>query len=184
MDLKTRYQEGEPTVQQRLDALHRTKNEHTDEKIRRFGFVDTDDHGFIPWSDPIPFEATPNHPDGGCYGMKCIGENFRRWLEVNPVYIHPMSSMAGAWVYKGIPGIGGWTAERGIDDEGRKSEKRTGSPGSPRHWKPEDRPHHLENLHRKYNIYSPGIGNKNHMGPDMRIGLDLGCWTKCAVSAT
>ncbi len=136
-----------PTCAQRIAALRETKHAHTDTKLTIRGFFDIDDHGCIPWTDPIPFEPISNHPSGGCYGARCIGENFRRWLEVHPVYIHPMSALAGAWV-SGPPGVGGW--------------------------RPEDRPTHLEPMHRKYNILAPGIGAMNHFGPDMRIGLDLG----------
>ncbi|MBM3241831.1 pyruvate-formate lyase [Candidatus Poribacteria bacterium] len=137
----------ELTYQQRIDALRQTKLEHTELKLKQRGYFDIDDHGSIPWPEPIPFKAKPNHPSGGCYGAKCIGENFRAWLEVHPVYIHPMSALAGAWVGS-PPGLGGW--------------------------KPEDRPTHLYPLHQKYNIISTGIGAMNHLGPDMKIGLDLG----------
>ena len=98
----------EPTYRQRIEALRIVKNRHTEAKIELYGYFDTDDHGYIPWTEPIPFEAVPNHPSGGCYGIRAIGENFRRWLDVHPVYINPVSSLAGAWVYKGIPGVGGW----------------------------------------------------------------------------
>jgi formate C-acetyltransferase len=142
------WRDGEPTYEQRIDALRETKRAHTTRKVELYGYFDTDDHGYIPWEEPIPFEAVPNHPSGGAYGMRAIGVNFRRWLEVHPLYIHPMSSLAGAWVRKGIPGLGGW--------------------------KPEDRPQHLHEIHSKYNVYSPGIGSPNHLGPDMAIGLELG----------
>ena len=107
--------QDEPTYQQRIDALRQTKAEHTALKIELFGHFDTDDHGYIPWTDPIPFKAVPNHPSGGCWGIRGIGENFRRWLEAHPLYIHPMSSLAGAWVYKSIPGVAGhdWPRVRG-----------------------------------------------------------------------
>ncbi len=49
-------------------------------------------------------------PDGGSYGIRCVGENFQRWLEVHPVYINPYSALAGAWVGF-IPGMGGWRPE-------------------------------------------------------------------------
>ncbi len=161
--------------QQRIDALHQTKKEHTDLKVQLFGYFDTDDHGYIPWTEPIDYQVIPNHPDGGCYGMSCIGLNFRRWLEVHPLYIHPSSSMAGAWVYKGIPGLGGFTLEQGMGKRDPKKPRRRLVDGSfPTSWKPEDRPTGLFELHRKYNTYSPGIGNKNHFGPDMLIGLELG----------
>jgi pyruvate-formate lyase len=138
---------GTLTWRQRIDGLRHTKEEHTEEKIRQRGFFDIDDHGYIPWGEPIPFKARSNHPSGGCYGARCIGENFRAWLQVHPVYIHPHSALAGAWV-QGLPGVGGW--------------------------RPEDRADHLSDLHRKYNIKSTGIGGMNHFGPEMRIGLDLG----------
>lgn len=135
------------TCNERIEGLRRTKSAHTDEKIRRRGFFDIDDHGWVPWDEPIPFIPVSNHPDGGCYGARCLGENFRRWLQVHPVYIHPDSALAGAWV-QGPPGLGGW--------------------------RPEDRPIHLRELHQKYNILYTGIGGMNHSGPDMQIGLDLG----------
>lgn len=164
----------DPVYQRRIEALHATKKEHTELKVKLYGHFDTDDHGYIPWTEPIPFEVIPNHPSGGCYGMACIGKNFRRWLEVHPLYIHPASSMAGAWVYKGIPGLGGFDLESGMGIPDRKKVSKPVDHGYPRSWKPEDRPTHLYELHRKYNTYSPGIGNKNHFGPDMRIGLELG----------
>ena len=136
------------TYQARIEGLRQTKSAHTEEKIRRRGFFDIDDHGWIPWDEPIPFEPQSNHPSGGCYGARCIGENFRAWLQVHPVYIHPLSALAGAWVRTGPPGVGGW--------------------------RPEDRPTHLSELHKEYNIIFTGIGGMNHFGPDMRIGLDLG----------
>ncbi|MBI2504915.1 MAG: pyruvate-formate lyase [Candidatus Latescibacteria bacterium] len=132
----------------RIEALRQTKSAHTAEKIRRRGFMDIDDHGWVPWPDPIPFERQSNHPGGGSYGARCIGENFRAWLEVHPVYIHPHSALAGAWVQLGPPGVGGW--------------------------RPEDRPAHLTPLHQQYNIQFTGIGAMNHCGPDLRLGLDLG----------
>ena len=132
----------------RIEALRRTKDEHTEEKIRRRGYHNSDDHGWIPWDEPIPFTPKSNHPNGGCYGPKGIGENFREWLRVHPVYIHPMSALAGAWVQFGPPGVGGWP--------------------------PEDRPTHLAPLYEKYNTPFTGVGAMNHVGPDMRIGLDLG----------
>ncbi len=134
------------SIRQRIDALARTKWEFNQKKIARDGYHDTDDHGNIPWPDPIPFEPISNHPNGGSYGAKCIGENFRRWLNVHPVYMHPMSAMAGCWA--GQLELNGW--------------------------RPEDRPVHLLPYYEKYNFASTGVGSMNHLGPDMKIGLDLG----------
>jgi formate C-acetyltransferase len=136
-----------PTYFQRIDAIRKTKSEHTDQKLKLHGFFDLDDHGYIPWTEPIPFKAKSNHPSGGCYGAKCIGENFRAWLEVHPIYIHPFSALAGAWVGP-VPGVG--------------------------RWRPEDRPTHLRPLQKEYNLIYTGIGGMNHLGPDMKIGLELG----------
>jgi formate C-acetyltransferase len=146
------------------------KSEHTEIKVQMYGHFDTDDHGYIPWTEPIPFEAIPSHPSGGCWGIEAIGQSFRRWLEAHPVYINPMSSLAGAWVRKGIPGVGGPGV--GAKQTARKPAEKP-RPG-PQNWKPEDRPAHLVPLQQRYNIYSPGIGSANHLGPDMTIGLTLG----------
>jgi len=132
---------------ERIHLLAKRKLEHNRRKMEIYGCYNIDDHGFVPWDDPIPFERISNHEDGGSYGAACIGENFFRWLSVHPVYINPHSSLAGAWV-SAIPKVGGWPEA--------------------------DRPQHLFSLHQKYNIYAPGIGSANHLGPDLRIGLELG----------
>jgi pyruvate-formate lyase len=137
------------SYRQRIDELANTKLEFNQRKIATKGYHDVDDHGDIPWSEPIPFNAIASHPDGGSYGARCIGQNFRHWLDVHPVYIHPWSALAGAWV--------------GLVPAYRESR-----------WKPEDRPTHLAPLHKKYHFISTGIGSMNHLGPDMKIGLDLG----------
>ncbi|TVQ23052.1 MAG: pyruvate-formate lyase [Spirochaetaceae bacterium] len=159
----------------RIDALRSTKIEHTEQKLARHGHFDVDDHGYIPWSDPIAFTPVSSHPSGGCWGMKDIGASFRRWLEVHPVYIHPQSAIAGAWVYKGIPGVAGFdvTREMGAPDTSSGGRKRVMS-DYPKNWRPEDRPTHLYEQLVEYNTYSAGIGHANHIGPDMTIGLDLG----------
>ncbi|MBT3341742.1 MAG: pyruvate-formate lyase [Gemmatimonadetes bacterium] len=132
----------------RIEALRCTKAEFTREKLSRVGSLDIDDHGWIPWDEPIPFSTTPNHPDGKVLGVRAIGEHFRRWLQVHPTYIHPHSALAGAWTRAGIPGVGGWPDEA--------------------------KAHHLQPVFDKYNVLMTGIGGMNHIAPDMRIGLDLG----------
>ncbi len=130
-----------------ISTLAAWKLEQNRIKIENKGFHNIDDHGYIYWKDPIPFERVSNHENGGSYGVRCVGENFRRWLEVHPVFINPYSALAGAWVGP-VPGMGGW--------------------------RPEDKPVHLYPIHQKYHIYSSGIGACNHLGPDMRIGLESG----------
>lgn len=135
------------SYQQRIQALTQAKIEHNRAKIAQRGYHNIDDHGNIFWPEEIPFEVKSNHANGRCYGARCIGENFRAWLDVHPIYIHPLSALAGAWVGF-LPGVGGW--------------------------RPEDRPHHLADLHEKYHLKHNGIGAMNHLGPDMRIGFELG----------
>lgn len=140
LEQKTNYQ----TL---IQSLSQRKLEHNQAKIKKDGFHDVDDYGTIPWTEPVKFERVSNHPDGGSYGIRCIGENFYRWLDAQPVYINPDSALAGAWIGY-IPGVGGW--------------------------RPEDRPTHLESLHKKYRILNSGIGAGNHLGPDMTASLSLG----------
>ena len=135
------------TYQDRIEALRQTKSEHTDAKVSEYGYYDVDDDGRIPWKGELAFEVQPNHPSGACRGARAIGANFRRWLEGHPVYINPMSALAGAWIFTSIPGF--------------------------KTWLPEDRPDHLTALHKERNL-RPGIGARNHFGPDLQIGLDLG----------
>ncbi|MEN6478274.1 MAG: pyruvate formate lyase family protein [Anaerolineales bacterium] len=165
-----------PTYAERIAALRETKNIHTDIKVKRFGHFDTDDHGYIPWDEPIAFEPYSDHPSGGVWGPKAIGISFRRWLNAHPVYVHPMCSVAGCWVYKGIPGVAGWTLDSMFADSKPKPSdpKPTDQERYFRTWRPEDRPMELVPLMRKYNIVSPGVAAANHIGPDMQIGLDLG----------
>ena len=134
--------------QQRMDELRRIKVVYTNAKIEKLGrTMGIDDYGSVPWPEPIPFAAASNHPDGGVHGGVAIAANYRAWLEVHPVIIHSASSLCGGWV-SSIPGVGGW--------------------------RPEDRPVHLDPLIQKYHIMSTGCGAMNHLGPDMRIGLELG----------
>ena len=99
-----------PSYDALIRRLAERKLEHNRRKIILQGYHDVDDHGNIPWEEPVLFERVANHPDGGSYGMRCIGENFKRWLEVHPVYINPDSSLAGAWIGF-LPEMGGWAPE-------------------------------------------------------------------------
>ncbi len=148
-----------PTVADRIESLKQTKIRHTGIKQERYGWFPIDDHGWVPWDQPVVFENLSNHPAGGCHGARACGANFRRWLAAIPVYVDPMSSLAGAWTCpsgtRTAPG-GGLTGVLAIG------------------WRPEDLPRHLESLQKKYNVIFTGIGSMNHLGPDMTIGLELG----------
>jgi len=153
---------------QRLDALRETKMKHTQEKWEVIGVMDFDDHGRIlpppefrevleyrgPSGNVIRdvrlsnFKPISNHPSGGFFGPKAVGENFRRFMEAHPVYIDPMSSIAGAWM--------GWLPAYV-------------NPG----WNPDFDYSHLEDEHKKYGI-SPAILGGQHFCQDMLIGFKLG----------
>jgi formate C-acetyltransferase len=102
----------------RIELLRDIKRRHTQEKQTVLGFNDNDDHGRIL---PPPelreiveyvnasgvlvrdarlnnFKPIPNHPSGGFFGPKACGKNFRRFLEAHPVYINPLSSLAGGYM--------------------------------------------------------------------------------------
>ncbi len=159
---------GESTYQKRLEALRETKRRHTREKQELLGSMDNDDHGrILPPPDAIEvvetlgssgniirdarlktFKVKSNHPSGGFFGPKACGENFRSFLDSHPVYIDPMSSLAGGYMAYFM------------------------SCRNP-HWKPEFDYSHLYEEQKKYGIAS-GIGAVQHFCQDLTIGFSLG----------
>ncbi|HZP02116.1 MAG TPA: pyruvate formate lyase family protein [Terriglobia bacterium] len=152
----------------RLAALRRSKQLQTLEKQQVRGAMDFDDHAIILpppemreivqtlggsgvyFTDVVmnTFKPVPNHPSGGFFGPRSTGENFRRLLEVHPVYIDPLSSLAGAYMvnfmsYRTIP------------------------------WNPDIDCAELLAEHAKYQTI-PAIGGVQHMCQDMEMGLKLG----------
>jgi len=158
----------QPSYAKRLAALRRSKMQQTLEKQRIRGAMDFDDHAVILPPEELretvqtlggsgvyftdvllkSFQPTPNHPNGAFYGPCSTGENFRRLLEVHPVCIDPMSSLAGAYVanfmsYRKVP------------------------------WNPDYECTELLAEHAKYQTI-PAIGGVQHMCQDMEMGLKLG----------
>ena len=152
----------------RLAALRESKQQQTLEKQQIRGAMDFDDHAIILppkeirqtvqtlggsgvyFTDVImnTFRPTPNHPSGGFFGPRSTGENFRRLLEVHPVYIDPMSSLAGAYMVN-------FMAYRTVV------------------WNPDIDCSELLAEHAKYQTI-PAIGGVQHMCQDMEMGLKLG----------
>ena len=159
---------GELSYQDRIDNLHKLKLEQTREKREVRGPRDGDEQGLIlpppelrDTVDAISgsgetvkavilntFTPKSNHPSGGFFGPKAIGENFRGLLDVHPTYVHPMNSMAGVYMVN-------FNSYR--------------KPG----WNPDFDYSHLREDHQKYNLRH-GIGGLQHFCPDLQIGLDLG----------
>jgi pyruvate-formate lyase len=163
---------GTLTSQERINRLRATKLAQTREKQEIIGSMDHDDWALIlPPADrrkivqamstsgmPITdcliegYEPEPNHPSGGFFGPKAVGANFRALLEAHPVYIDPVSSLAGGYMVN-------FSSYR--------------KPG----WNPdisvaEMRPD-LVALRDTYQLH-PGIGATQHFCQDLQIGLDLG----------
>lgn len=135
----------------RLQALLQRKREHTSAKRAVYRSMDFDDHGSILMPEPAEFTPRPNHANGGCYGARCIGENFGGMLAVLPPYVEPNGSLLGAW-YVNPPAY------------------RVGP-----HWPPEPELDfsRLHAAQQRYNIIS-GIGGGQHFCPEVRIGFELG----------
>lgn len=138
------------TYEERIEALIATKLEHTRQKQAR-GPMDFDDHGSILLPEPVEFTPRSNHPSGGSFGAKSVGENFGAFLSVLPAYVDANSSQLGAWFCDAPPFRAG------------------------PHWPPDpefDYSHLVPDLER-YNILS-GIGGGQHFCQDMQILFDLG----------
>ena len=156
------------TFQQRLGALHELKLQQTQEKREVLGAYNHDEQGrvlpppelreileAISGSGEVvrdaiikTFKPRSNHPSGGFFGPKAVGENFRRLLEIHPTYINPLNSMAGVYMVNFL--------------SYRKP-----------HWNPDFDYSHLHEEQEKYGLRH-GIGGVQHFCPDLTIGLELG----------
>jgi formate C-acetyltransferase len=158
----------ELTYRQRIDRLRETKMQQTREKQRVVGSMDHDDWALIlpppdvreivqtmstsgmPITDVLLKGYAPrsNHPSGGFFGPRAVGANFRRLLEAHPVYVDPISSLAGGYMVN-------FMSYRKV------------------HWNPDFDYGHLHEAQRMYHLL-PGIGAAQHFCQDLAIGLELG----------
>lgn len=156
------------TYQQRIDALRAAKMLQTAEKQALIGSMDHDDHALIlppperrkivrtisasgmPITDCLldGFELKSNHPSGGWFGPRLVGENFGTLLKAHPVYIDPVSALAGGYMVNFM--------------SYRKP-----------HWNPDLDFSFLLPEYQKYKNVG-GIGASQHFCQDLQIGLDLG----------
>lgn len=137
-----------PLFRKRIQNLHDNKISINNMKIEKLGSIDIDDHGFI-YYDNFKFEPKTNHKCGYVYGSKAIGENFREFLNQIPTYINMNSALATCW----IGTIDNWVKVGII---------------------PEDKMPDFEAVCKEYKITQSGFGAMNHLGPDIKIGLELG----------
>ena len=160
----------ELTYQQRLDVLHEVKLRQTREKQEcdDYSALNEDDHGMILLPPELRkavesvggsgnrikdvvmdnFKPKSNHPSGGFFGAKAVGENFGLLLKKHPTYINVMSSLAGGYMVNFL------------------------SYRDP-HWNPDFDYSHLHEEQKKYKIQH-NIGGTQHFCPDVDIGLRLG----------
>jgi pyruvate-formate lyase len=158
----------ELSYQERIDVLRATKLHITQEKQQIIGSMNHDDWGLIlpppdrreivqtmsasgmPITDALiaGFKIKSNHPSGGFFGPKAVGENYRALLEMHPVYIDPVSSLAGGYMANFM--------------SYRKP-----------HWNPDLDFSFLRDDQVKYGL-GPGIGAAQHFCHDLTIGFTLG----------
>ena len=135
------------TYTERLEALRRTKMEQTAAKTR-LGARDRDDHGDVLPPDDFHFvPPVTNHPSGGFFGAAACGANFRAFLEAHPVYVDPMSSLAGAYMVYFTSHVPELEARARLLASAREQ--------------------------ALYGLV-PGIGGSQHFAADLAIGLSLG----------
>ena len=131
------------TYERRIEALRETKLRQTKEK-QALGPMDLDDKG------SVPLEGFTFAPDDDYFGPRGLGRNLRRYLEEHPVYVDPVSSLAGgwrAWMMSYLPRM--WPEGGRFDYS------------------------HLHEEQRRYQLVT-GIGGVQHFCPDVTIGLELG----------
>lgn len=160
------------TYRERVNQLRETKMAQTKEKQELIGSMDHDDWALIlpppdrrkivktmstsgmPITDCLleGYEPVSNHPSGGFFGPKAVGENFGALLSAHPVYIDPVSSLAGGYMVNfSSYRKHGWNPDFDVAK-----------------LRPE-----LDEAHKKYRLL-PGIGAGQHFCQDLQIGLDLG----------
>lgn len=156
------------TYRERIEKLCAKKLADTAEKRKVIGYMDFDDSGMILPPPKIRkviqavsgsgvlindvvlnnYQPKANHPDGNFYGPRLTGENFGDLLKIHPVYVDPLSGLAGAYMVT-------------------YSSYRTSQ------WKPELKYDDLKPLQQKYGL-THAIGALQHMCQDDTIGLKLG----------
>ncbi len=160
------------TYQLRIEQLRATKLAQTQEKQALIGSMDHDDWALIlpppdrrrivqtmstsgmPITDCLieGYEPQETHPEGDFFGPKAVGANYRALLEAHPVYIDPVSSLAGGYMVN------------------FSSYRKRG-------WNPDIAVGKLRpDLAEAIALYQlqPGIGAGQHFCQQLQIGLELG----------
>ena len=133
--------------QNRIDALVKTKLAQTSEKLRRFGYQNSDDWGAVP--PPEDFHWAPKYnAENNFYGAKAWSENYRSLMEAMPSYVDANDALAGRWMLN-LTGMRSELMHHGFDSSSLLPDQ------------------------IRYGIVS-GIGAPQHFAPDYTIGFELG----------
>ncbi len=138
----------EALYQEKIDGIRKLKLDQTAEKVRRNGrTMNGDDKGLIPISDVITYEPEYNHPKGVMGPVAC-GKNYRKMLEVHPIFIDVNNALPGGWMMT-------FSSYKGAS------------------WNPD---YSYEDLAKRQSLYEivSGIGAGHHFLADVKIGLRLG----------
>ncbi len=136
------------TYKERIKLLKEKKVQDTMAKIRQNGPMDSDDYGSLALPEDFSFQPAPNHESGGFFGVSGWSENFKRLMEIHPIYVDPLEILCGRWRVQLSSYNLKWPHDR--FPYGR-----------------------LEPEQERYGIIH-GIGSDTHFAPDFKIGLSLG----------
>lgn len=165
------------TYKERIDAMRRTKIEHTLAKKVQNGFTDLDDFGTVPLPEDYYVEPWYNSENGSFYGLDGMSENFCRVLGAHPAYVDPMEMLCGRWRdmlvnYRGdIHYMPDWIKK---NEKLRNFMTQDVTAQWSKRWDEKRFPYDdLKPMQKKYNI-TTGIDGDAHFACDYRIGLSLG----------
>ena len=145
MDCKTT---NNISYEERLNHLRARKEAQTKAKYQKLGHMNEDDYGLVLPPDDFDWKPISNHPDGSFHGLTGWAATFRSLLDNYPLYVDPMDALAGRYMFL---------------------LNRMRNPI----WPPELSYDHLKPEQELYGIIH-GIGNDQHLAPDLKIGLSLG----------
>jgi len=58
------------SFEDRLEHLRRKKEEQTQAKLQKLGYMNEDDYGLVLPPEGFLWRPTPNHPNGSFYGLE------------------------------------------------------------------------------------------------------------------
>lgn len=146
------------TYHERIEYLRNQKSLQTQEKMRKWGYMNEDDYGNVVPPEDYHFEVEYNDTENKTfYGAAAWAKNFKRLLETHPVFVEPQDALAGKWMM---------ILQRMRPFESAVSFRNM-------EMAPIFSYEDLKSEQEKYGIVS-GIGKMHHFAPDFQIGLSLG----------